>query len=437
MKKLYAIAFAAVLALGASATNPSRQAAVALKPVYKAELQTLPLAVQTPATAQSVGFTSLDEVNGDYTWNYYGLLNGDSGDLTGLVTLTVTNAETGEVTIEGIFSASSTGLTGKITGTVDLAAGTLTVANKQDLGADSYGDQNYFYIKEIDEEGELVDGASSVESIQATISGKTFTFPEEYVFAVGDFNDENLGWWKLTAFNEFTEYVEPDDLLDLTEWTEFSTATMTDGWIIPVLTYQSGDYADPADFPLNVDVLQNKEDENLFALVNPYLKASGFPQSSGSEGYIVLDLTDPEFVLVAPGVFSGYTNGSNRLFCINVESFYVGQGYSKEIIQTALGSSFPEWSTSTIDGDKTVVSIPNCRFNYPGATDKCYAWTNRADAMKATITINRSTSSVANIAVEGSNAAPVYYNLQGVRVANPENGIFIEVRGDKAVKVLK
>ncbi len=38
--------------------------------------------------------------------------------------------------------------------------------------------------------------------------------------------------------------------------------------------------------------------------------------------------------------------------------------------------------------------------------------------------------------VEGDvNAAPVYYNLQGVRVAEPTKGIFIEVRGNKSRKV--
>lgn len=36
---------------------------------------------------------------------------------------------------------------------------------------------------------------------------------------------------------------------------------------------------------------------------------------------------------------------------------------------------------------------------------------------------------------EAVDAAPVYYNLQGVRVANPERGIFIEVRGNKTRKV--
>ena len=31
----------------------------------------------------------------------------------------------------------------------------------------------------------------------------------------------------------------------------------------------------------------------------------------------------------------------------------------------------------------------------------------------------------------------VYYNLQGIKVANPENGVFIRVQGGKASKVIK
>ena len=33
------------------------------------------------------------------------------------------------------------------------------------------------------------------------------------------------------------------------------------------------------------------------------------------------------------------------------------------------------------------------------------------------------------------NSAPVYYNLQGVRVAQPESGLYIEVKGGKSRKV--
>ena len=45
---------------------------------------------------------------------------------------------------------------------------------------------------------------------------------------------------------------------------------------------------------------------------------------------------------------------------------------------------------------------------------------------------------IENVAVDNndSNAAPVYYNLQGVRVERPAAGIYIMVRGDKTSKVL-
>ena len=38
--------------------------------------------------------------------------------------------------------------------------------------------------------------------------------------------------------------------------------------------------------------------------------------------------------------------------------------------------------------------------------------------------------------VADADEVPVYYNMQGVRVANPENGVFIEVKGNKATKVV-
>lgn len=44
------------------------------------------------------------------------------------------------------------------------------------------------------------------------------------------------------------------------------------------------------------------------------------------------------------------------------------------------------------------------------------------------------TSGVESVAVENVNAPVEYYNLQGVKVANPANGIFIKVQGDKATK---
>ena len=37
---------------------------------------------------------------------------------------------------------------------------------------------------------------------------------------------------------------------------------------------------------------------------------------------------------------------------------------------------------------------------------------------------------------EGEAVAPVYYNLQGVRVAEPQHGLYIKVTGNKSEKIL-
>lgn len=61
-----------------------------------------------------------------------------------------------------------------------------------------------------------------------------------------------------------------------------------------------------------------------------------------------------------------------------------------------------------------------------------YDFTFNSDEKSLTIVASGS-SAVAGIEVEGAEA--VYYNLQGIRVDNPKNGIFVKVSGKKAVKV--
>ena len=45
-------------------------------------------------------------------------------------------------------------------------------------------------------------------------------------------------------------------------------------------------------------------------------------------------------------------------------------------------------------------------------------------------------SGVEGVAVEAVEVAAEYYNLQGVKVANPESGLYIVVRGGKVSKAL-
>ncbi|MDE6564353.1 MAG: hypothetical protein K2L92_05950, partial [Muribaculaceae bacterium] len=58
---------------------------------------------------------------------------------------------------------------------------------------------------------------------------------------------------------------------------------------------------------------------------------------------------------------------------------------------------------------------------------------NEPNVMTRTITISKTTGIDGIVADE--NAPVEYYNLQGIRVENPENGIFIRRQGNKTTKV--
>jgi hypothetical protein len=52
------------------------------------------------------------------------------------------------------------------------------------------------------------------------------------------------------------------------------------------------------------------------------------------------------------------------------------------------------------------------------------------------ITFTNDAEGAVNSIAADENVAPVYYNLQGVRVANAENGLYIVVKGNKATKAI-
>ncbi len=439
MKKLYTIAMAAAVTMTASAITRQQASGDPVKfnrfQATAEQTVTLGGSAVTKAPAKASAFNSIADVEGEYVWSYYQLIK-PGGSQSGIVEFTILDEATGLVQIDGLFS-STIGL-GSVTATYDVEAGTLTVPNRQYLGIDNWGDPDYFYFKALGEDGFTIDGAIDAESVVVAVEGSTFTFADDIVIAVGDPDNEDLGWWELAALNEFTKYVEPSDTPDLEDWTTFTTATMIDGWIIPALTYNDGSYADPEDFPLTVSVARNNENPNLLLIENPYLQSSGFPLSGTSEGYIVLDITDPDFVLVMPEVYSGFTNGSNRVYCFNIEGYWTSMGYTKEDIVADFEGEIDEWSNMTEEGTNTIISIPTCRFNYPTALDKMYVWTDRGDAMKATITIE-GTVGIDNVIVanEDVNAPVEYFTVQGARVDNPQAGsIVIRRQGSQVSKVI-
>lgn len=70
-------------------------------------------------------------------------------------------------------------------------------------------------------------------------------------------------------------------------------------------------------------------------------------------------------------------------------------------------------------------------YHYVADGTVCGGW-----QIKDILVKGKKTSAVSDITVEDEDAPVVYYNLQGVRVANPANGLYIRVQGKKATKIL-
>ena len=100
-------------------------------------------------------------------------------------------------------------------------------------------------------------------------------------------------------------------------------------------------------------------------------------------------------------------------------------------------------ANATIEGTITLTNAGGNSFTvhdfYIGSTDYT-DWQNPVTEKAVyiwgqAVTITKVTSAIENVAVD-ANAPVEYYNLQGVKVANPENGIFIKKQGAKAIKVV-
>ena len=174
------------------------------------------------------------------------------------------------------------------------------------------------------------------------------------------------------------------------------------------------------------------------------------PQHSGMTGFNIFTLQDKQYIIY-PG---GGKSMAPDAFAISEVSFVdtpltdmeapeetkvtgklVARAYAAmnaagtAAMYTTQAYCTPTYHIEAVEGDPNSVYI--------------YAYGSGAQGNKWKFTVPENTSTgIENIEddvitdAEGDvNAAPVYYNLQGVRVAEPTKGIFIEVRGNKSRKV--
>ena len=126
----------------------------------------------------------------------------------------------------------------------------------------------------------------------------------------------------------------------------------------------------------------------------------------------------------------------SRLKDIKVDGATI-EGFANDKYNYQLSGGLPtmEQIEVAVMGQSAVESIELNKENYTATIIVSNVEADIDGQKSHTYVLKYENAGIANI--EMDNNAPVeYYNLQGVKVANPQNGVFIKVQGSKATKVV-
>lgn len=427
MKKFYSVlALAAAACLTAQAADV-KPAAVAVQKAVELDLnQVVAPAFKAPAKAKA---TTMEELQGLYpgTTMYPFDSYPDPVAVDGAVVPTTGN----EVLVFGITDVP-------LPGTVDFAAGTISLPGSYDLGQKNFGgavgkkqvilkhftrnsdnkwaeNSNNPYILKITE-----DGLYGEDLYLGEIQGyDSYMVTGGYKFQLSKTEEENPAQWHTTGEATFTD----------------------DGWFLPWFNWEGMQLQVPT---LTCQFQRSSASEDVVALYNLYGGLNDWLHQQGAQfdliegnlpARVVINISNKKCVYVP----YTYVAACDELFYgSDTSAESIANGDTPEDLLDFLG----EENLSSYDEANKIITIKNCLVTSGNYRNKKYSdlyvqWGLSADQVTNTVTIMlpEVESGIKNITVD-ANAPVEYFNLQGIRVENPTKGLYIKRQGNTATKVI-
>lgn len=173
--------------------------------------------------------------------------------------------------------------------------------------------------------------------------------------------------------------------------------------------------------------VRNRSNQKIYYYDGEWL-TFGAPatKTSGTEGFDVFTIGDKSYS-INPVVMTKNHENAFEIADEDGNTIFnsVNDGGVPVVCETG-GQSFGSYNARPV-------------YNEAGEVEKVeiYQWygAHNNNCLAAMFTVSK-TQGVNDVIAADAEVAPVYYNLQGVRVANPANGLYIKVAGEKASKVL-
>ncbi|MCM1162826.1 MAG: hypothetical protein NC339_01015 [Muribaculaceae bacterium] len=448
MKKFYSsLALAAAVCFSASAADVKVQRVETMAETSAmAAPQTVKASKKAPQKAIA---TTIDELCGRYKNAYHTNAQGGWEETSSDVVL-IPGSEANTVKLVGLtrvgYLSNNPQGTGNydqapmIEGKVDFRAATIELPAKQSVGYFNFGTDGYIEVvmthKVPNAEGKLVESSEPFVLDfyeDGTIESSNTDY---YVAALPNYQD---GKYSMTNGSILYCQMTPETI-DMEGWEKATTATFIDeGYVLPLWSWNNGVPS------IECDVYTNAAKPNVFRLYNPYGSINDF----GADGYklndanvvgvIDIDATYPNCVTV-PNQFNGEVmEDDGAFFSSNTEWTAFESGATVNEVVDIIGAA----NLSTYDSESRIALIKNCLVSFGSfkllKLTEIYTWNDPTQAPPCTFTVqfNEFSTGIDKI-VDTENIAPVeYYNLQGIRVNNPEKGVYIRVQGKDVKKVIR
>ena len=416
MKKLYTLALAAAVALSASAADVKTLPSHSLKVNKLERIATPTESVKMMQKSDMRKVATAETLVGQYVWRYFDVFIEDKDYTESTEIISVDLLEGDENT--AVFTLSGF----PIPGTVDWDNSTITFepvrlgTTRIDATTEVYMD---FYPAQVSADGSQY-GASS-EPMVCSFEAESITVPDLGGFCIAAMPTtagatQPLGYFMFDLFCSFERY--HDELY----WTPLGDCDWNCG-------IMAGFYTEDAT-TTTTPVYKAVEDPNILRISNPF----GFLFQSGtSPAAIQIDVTDPKCVLL-PYQSVGFSDQDLG------EIYITSLSYNYETIEDFMAEAKGLHNITLDEGHIVNFMAQSIYFNFPDApagsgfeSNSLYT-PNTQYAKPSVLSLPTDWAAVENISVESTGAVE-YYNLQGVRVANPESGLYIRRAGNKATKV--
>lgn len=287
----------------------------------------------------------------------------------------------------------------------------------------------YLFIAQYGEEQYWNSPLTELSDIKGTIrENGTIEFPKECLIGFGSEFVQNVEDMNMQStysmankFVPVAEYVP-----DMKEFEYCGEARFSDCWFNPRLRVSGIDEIRDVQVPLF-----RKDYGTTILLLNPYSdkrwKECGF-QKGDSNGYIILDVADPDYVKIQPVVKCGMKS-SVAESGEPVDFFpYTASQWEQYVYNER------DAECSTLEDN--VIYIRHPVFGTEGAPFYCHNWKDSERENIGTILMPQGWSGVTGTLM-AIGTEPEYYDLRGIRLNGPVKGrLIIELRDGKARKVI-